>query len=53
MLKERSVKQIPTTAEKFGPTCRIETSTNKLLIENKNETKVRRDLYQTHSTVWS
>ena len=53
MLKERSVKQFPTTADKHGPNLQNETSTNKRLNEKKNESKVSRDLYQTHSTVWS
>ena len=29
-----------------------ETSTNKQRIESQNESKVSRDLYQAHSTVW-
>ena len=51
MLKERSAKQFPLTSEKHGPNLQNEISTNKRLIENKNESKVSRDLYQTHSTV--
>ena len=40
MLKERSVKQFPTTAEKHGPNLQKETSTNKRLNEKKTKVKL-------------